>query len=65
MNPVALPVKQLDKDAKRAAAEAAGIVIPEGMDDETFCQLFGLGSTKPRAGKEMEAIRAAQLPDRQ
>ena len=31
------------------------------MDDETFCQLFGLGSTKPRAGKEMEAIRAANL----
>jgi len=61
MNPVALPVKQADKDAKRAAAEAAGIVIPEGMDDETFCQLFGLGSTKPRAGKEMEAIRAANF----
>ncbi len=61
MNPVALPVKQADKDAKRAAIEAAGVVLPEGMDDETFCQLFGLGSTKPRAGKEMEAIRAANL----
>ncbi|WP_371224149.1 methyltetrahydrofolate cobalamin methyltransferase [Roseovarius sp. 2305UL8-3] len=61
MNPVALPVKQAEKDAKRAAAEAAGIVIPEDMDDETFCQLFGLGSTKPRAGKEMEAIRAANF----
>ncbi|MEM1302245.1 MAG: methyltetrahydrofolate cobalamin methyltransferase, partial [Pseudomonadota bacterium] len=43
------------------AAEAAGIVIPDGMDDETFCQLFGLGSTKARAGKEMEAIRAANF----
>ncbi|MFK7941297.1 MAG: methyltetrahydrofolate cobalamin methyltransferase [Roseovarius sp.] len=61
MNPVALPVKEADKVAKRAAAEAAGIVIPEGMDDETFCQLFGLGSTKPRSGKEMEAIRAANF----
>ncbi len=61
MNPVALPVKQADKDAKRAAAEAAGIVIPEDMDDETFCQLFGLGSTLPKAGKEMEAIRAANF----
>ncbi len=61
MNPVALPVKQADKDAKRAAAEAAGIVIPEGLDDETFCQLFGLGSTQSRAGKEMEAIRAANF----
>ena len=31
------------------------------MDDETVCQMFGLGSTKPRPGKEMEAIRAANL----
>ena len=31
------------------------------MDDEAFCQMFGLGSTKPRAGKEMEAIRAANF----
>lgn len=61
MNPVALPVKQVDKDAKRAAIEAAGVVVPEGMDDETFCQLFGLGSTKSRPGKEMEAIRAANF----
>ncbi len=61
MNPVALPVKEAEKAAKRAAAEAAGLVIPEDMDDETFCQLFGLGSTKPRAGKEMEAIRAANF----
>ena len=61
MNPVALPVKQAEKDAKRAAAEAAGLVIPEDMDDETFCQLFGLGSTKSRSGKEMEAIRAANF----
>jgi 5-methyltetrahydrofolate--homocysteine methyltransferase len=31
------------------------------MDDETFVQIFGLGSTRPRAGKEMEAIRAANF----
>jgi 5-methyltetrahydrofolate--homocysteine methyltransferase len=31
------------------------------MEDEAFVQMFGLGSTKPRAGKEMEAIRAANL----
>ncbi|MFN3210198.1 MAG: methyltetrahydrofolate cobalamin methyltransferase [Roseovarius sp.] len=61
MNPVALPVKEADKAAKRAEAEAAGIIVPEDMDDETFCQLFGLGSTKPRPGKEMEAIRAANF----
>ncbi len=61
MNPVALPVKQAEIAAKKAEVEAAGIVLPEGMDDETFCQLFGLGSTKPRAGKEMEAIRAANF----
>ncbi|MEM8776450.1 MAG: methyltetrahydrofolate cobalamin methyltransferase [Pseudomonadota bacterium] len=61
MNPIALPVKQADKDAKRAEIEAAGVILPEGMDDETFCQLFGLGSTKAKAGKEMEAIRAANF----
>ena len=31
------------------------------MDDEAFVQMFGLGSTLPRAGKEMEAIRAANF----
>ncbi len=61
MNPVALPVKQSEIEAKKAAAAAAGLMIPEGMDDETFCQLFGLGSTKSRPGKEMEAIRAANF----
>jgi len=61
MNPVALPVKQADIAAKKAEVAAEGIVLPESMDDETFCQLFGLGSTKPRPGKEMEAIRAANF----
>ena len=61
MNPVALPVKQSEIDAKKAEVAATGIVLPEDMDDETFCQLFGLGSTLPRPGKEMEAIRAANF----
>jgi 5-methyltetrahydrofolate--homocysteine methyltransferase len=61
MNPVALPVKQSEIDAKKAEVAATGIVLPDDMDDETFCQLFGLGSTLPRPGKEMEAIRAANF----
>ncbi|MDU8913117.1 methyltetrahydrofolate cobalamin methyltransferase [Aestuariicoccus sp. MJ-SS9] len=61
MNPVALPVPAAKIAEKRAEVAAAGIVLPEDMDDEAFCQLFGLGSTQPRPGKEMEAIRAANL----
>jgi len=61
MNPIALPVKQAEIAAKKAEVAAAGIVLPEDMDDETFCHLFGLGSTRPRPGKEMEAIRAANF----
>ena len=61
MNPCALPVGPSKIAEKRAAVEAAGIVLPEGMDDETFCQLFGLGSTQFRPGSEMAAIRAANL----
>ncbi len=61
MNPVALPVSQKMITEKKAEVAAAGIVLPEGMDDETFVQLFGMGSTRPRAGREMEAIRAANL----
>jgi 5-methyltetrahydrofolate--homocysteine methyltransferase len=61
MNPVGLPIARSKIEEKRAEILAAGIVLPEGMDDETFVQLFGLGSTKPRAGKEMEAIRAANF----
>ena len=40
---------------------SSGIIIPENMEDETFVSIFGMGSTKPRPGKEMEAIRAANL----
>ncbi|MFN2305891.1 MAG: methyltetrahydrofolate cobalamin methyltransferase, partial [Paracoccaceae bacterium] len=45
----------------KAEIEAAGIVLPADIDDETFVRLFGMGSTKPVAGKEMEAIRAANF----
>jgi 5-methyltetrahydrofolate--homocysteine methyltransferase len=61
MNPVALPVGPKKIAEKKAEVEAAGIILPEGMDDEAFVQMFGMGSTKPRAGKEMEAIRAANF----
>ena len=61
MNPIALPVGPKKLAEKKAEIEAKGIVVPADMDDETFCQVFGLGSTKPRAGKEMEAIRAANF----
>jgi 5-methyltetrahydrofolate--homocysteine methyltransferase len=61
MNPVALPVTQKRIAEKKAEVAAAGIILPEGMDDETFVTLFGLGSTLPRSGKEMEAIRAANF----
>jgi 5-methyltetrahydrofolate--homocysteine methyltransferase len=61
MNPVALPITQKRIVEKKAECEAAGIILPEDMDDESFVTLFGLGSTKPRPGKEMEAIRAANL----
>ena len=61
MNPVALPVTQKAIAEKKAAVAAAGIALPDGMDDETFVALFGMGSTKSRAGSEMLAIRAANL----
>ncbi|MBP0482876.1 methyltetrahydrofolate cobalamin methyltransferase [Sagittula salina] len=61
MNPVALPIGPKAIAEKKAAIAAAGITLPADMDDETFVTLFGMGSTQPRAGKEMEAIRAANL----
>ncbi|QEW20686.1 5-methyltetrahydrofolate:corrinoid/iron-sulfur protein co-methyltransferase [Marinibacterium anthonyi] len=61
MNPVALPVTRAKIAEKKAEVLAAGIILPEDIDDETFVTLFGLGSTLPRPGKEMEAIRAANL----
>lgn len=61
MNPVALPVTQKKISEKKAEVEAAGVILPAGMEDEAFVSLFGLGSTLPKPGKEMEAIRAANL----
>jgi len=61
MNPIALPVGPLKLAEKRAALEAAGIIIPDDIDPELLAQLTGMGSTKARAGKEMEAIRAANF----
>jgi 5-methyltetrahydrofolate--homocysteine methyltransferase len=61
MNPVALPVTQKKIAEKKAEVEAAGVILPAEMEDEAFVSLFGLGSTLPRPGKEMEAIRAANL----
>lgn len=61
MNPVALPVGPKAIAAKKELVLAAGIILPDDMDDEAFVKLFGLGSTLPRTGKEMEAIRAANF----
>lgn len=61
MNPVALPVTQKRIAEKRAEVAAAGIVLPEGMEDEAFVTMFGLGSTLARSSKEIEAIRAANF----
>ena len=61
MNPVALPVTQSKIAEKKAELAAAGVTLPDEMDDETFVTLFGMGSTKSRPGREMEAIRAANF----
>jgi len=61
MNPVALPVTQKKIAEKKAEVAAAGVILPEGMDDEAFVNMFGLGSMLARSGKEMEAIRAANF----
>ncbi len=61
MNPVALPVSTKKIEEKKEEVQKAGIILPADLDQETFVKIFGLGSTKSRAGKEMEAIRAANL----
>lgn len=61
MNPVALPIGPKAIAEKKALIQAAGVILPDDMDDETFVKLFGMGSTKSRSGKEMEAIRAANF----
>lgn len=61
MNPIALPIGPKKIAAKKEEIAAAGIILPDDIEDEVFVKLFGMGSTKPRAGKEMEAIRAANF----
>lgn len=61
MNPIALPVGPKKLAEKRAEIESKGIIVPSDMDDEAFCEAFGIGSTTAKAGKEMEAIRAANF----
>jgi 5-methyltetrahydrofolate--homocysteine methyltransferase len=61
MNPVALPVGPIKLQERREALAAAGIIVPDDIDPEVLATLTGLGSTMPRAGKEMEAIRAANF----
>lgn len=61
MNPVQLPVSQKKLAEKREALTQAGIIVPDDIDPELLAQITGMGSTQPRAGKEMEAIRAANF----
>ena len=61
MNPVALPVSMTKIEAKKAELAAAGIVVPDDIDPETFARLTGMGSTQARSGREMQAIRAANF----
>ena len=61
MNPVAPMLTPSKIMEKRAEIEAAGIVVPEGFSDEDLVRLFNLGHLIPRAGSEMEAIRAANF----
>ena len=56
MNPVALTVSQKKIDEKREQIQKAGIVLPQDIDRETFVKIFGLGSTKSSAGKELSLI---------
>ena len=61
MNPVALPVGPKKLQAKLDELASVGIIVPDDIDMELLANITGMGSTKSRAGKEMEAIRAANL----
>ncbi|MCH1535390.1 MAG: methyltetrahydrofolate cobalamin methyltransferase [Amylibacter sp.] len=61
MNPVALPVGPKKLQAKLDELASAGIIVPDDIDMELLANITGMGSTKSRAGKEMEAIRAANF----
>lgn len=61
MNPITIPVKRQKITNKISELESLGVTIPPDIDMEKFANLTGLGSTKPRSGSEMEAIRAANF----
>lgn len=61
MNPVAMPISQAKIAEKKALIAAAGVILPDYIEDEVFVQLFGMGSMMAKAGSEMSAIRAANL----
>lgn len=61
MNPIALPVGPKKIQEKMDALAAAGIIVPADIDPEVLAKLTGMGSTKARAGSELEAIRAANF----
>jgi 5-methyltetrahydrofolate--homocysteine methyltransferase len=61
MNPISIPISERKIQEKVTELESLGIIIPEGIDPEKLANVTGLGSTKPRSGSEMEAIRAANF----
>lgn len=61
MNPIQLPIGPAKIQTKMDELAAAGIIVPADIDPEVFVTLMGMGSTKARAGSEMEAIRAANF----
>ncbi len=61
MNPCALPTPMSKIEEKKAELAAAGIIVPDDIDLETFCQVTGIGSREARPGGEMSAIRAANF----
>ncbi|MGY9035470.1 MAG: methyltetrahydrofolate cobalamin methyltransferase [Rhodobacterales bacterium] len=61
MNPISIPISEKKIQEKITELESLGIIIPDGIDPEKLANVTGLGSTKPRSGSEMEAIRAANF----
>ena len=61
MNPVTLPNKLKDIEAKKLQLINAGFQVPKDIDPSVIAKLTGLGSMEPVASKEMEAINAANF----
>jgi len=61
MNPIALPLTEKKILGKITELEKLGVIVPDGIDYETFCRAMGIGSTRATAGSEMTAIRAANF----